>query len=201
MSCSCTWKDLVKWVKPYLISPKDAYIEPPKGMIEAFVRRSAYDFAIRSGSLRKKAYYDINCGVVDYPIEVDETINDIIEVRVNGRKLERDEFYHEDEIIYLECKPTKDIEGGICIIYSYAPCTEENCDVPEDFCTHYREAIINGALSNLLAMPQMDWYSATESQRYSDMYEQSISRSKTSIRKRKGGRRGNICDIRTKFIQ
>ena len=201
MACECTWDSLVKWVMPFVMSADDEHTSPPTGLLKAFVRRVAYDFAVRSGSLRKTEYYDLNCGVKDYPIEIDETLVNVWKVKINGEDVDKDMYYFQDDVLYLESNPKCDIEGGLAIEYSYAPCTEGTCDVPEELCTHYREAIINGALSHLLAMPHMDWYSATESKRYSDMYERSISRSKTSARKLKGGRRGNICDIRTKFIQ
>lgn len=202
-SCPCEWKDFTKWILPYVSSPSDEFKRPPKGVIESFIRRTAHDFAVKTGVLRKKVYYDISCGVIDYPI-ISVEAEDILsykEVAINGDSLDSSQYEIIDDVLFLEEIPSCDIVEGLCIEYSYAPCTDGICDVPEDFCTRYREAILSGTLMHLLSMPNMDWYSAGESQRYSSEYQNYISRAKRDIRKRKSSRRKNIYDIKTRFIQ
>ena len=177
-SCPCKWKDFVKWIKPFTTSASDVFKGAPDNVIESYVRRVAHDFAMDSGVLRKRAYFDLVCGVADYPIMSVEN-EDIIsykKVTVNGCELTKNQYRIIDEILYLERKPCDDIEEGICIEYSYAPCTDVSCEVPDDFCTRYRSTIIDGVLAEMLSMESMDWYSPAQADKRQDKYDLGVSR-------------------------
>lgn len=202
-SCPCKWEDFSKWIISYVSSPSDEFKAPTDVYIKDHVKRTAYDFAFKTGALRKKAYYDIACGVVDYPIICVEK-EDILSyksVTLNGEKLSSDQYEVRDEVLYLTDCPSCDIVEGLCVEYSYAPCTDDLCDVPQELCSRYREAVIAGTLSTLLSMPNMDWYSVGEAERQSDKYEMYIANAKVDSRKRSSSRRKNIYDIKTRFIQ
>lgn len=201
--CSCTWQDLVKWVMPYVTSPKDEFNGAPEPMVEAYIRRVANDFAHKTGVLRQKYYADIDCGVYDYPIDFTRSTElvSVKKVTVNERELDKSEYFIEDDKLLLAWKPNCDIREGLCVEYSYAPCTEGSCEVPEGFCTRYREAIINGAISHLLDMPSMDWYAEGASNEYRMKYLDAVGDAKSDIRKRRGGNNKSIYNIRTRFIQ
>lgn len=202
-SCPCTWEDFTKWIIPYVSSPKDEFKRPPSDMIQCYVRRVAYDFATKTGVLRRKVYADQACGVGDYPVPCleQEDILSYKSVRVNGQLLYPEQYEIKEDVLYLINKPCDDLAGAICIEYSYAPCLDGSCEVPEDFCSRYREAIISGTLAHLLGMPNMDWFSAPSAEIHRGFYDSYISRGKVDIRKRKSSSRKSMYDIRTRFIR
>ena len=202
ITCPCTWTDFIKWVIPYVASPKDEFKRAPDAMIEQFVRRVAYDFAFDAGVLRDEFCQDVQCGVVDYPIQhaVCHEVVSIKAVILDDIPLTKRDYYSENEIVYLNDAPIADLRNGLCIRYAFAPCMETECAVPDVFCGRYREAIIAGTIAKLLAMPSMDWYSATESERQKEKYDTLLSRARSNIRNR-SGRRKTIYDASTRFIR
>lgn len=201
--CTCTWKDLVKWIMPYVTSPNDEFNGAPEPMVEAFVRRTANDFAHKSGVLVEKHYADIDCGVIDYPIALSRSTElvSIKRVSVNEIPLDKSDYNVDDDMLFLNNVPACDIKEGLCVEYTYAPCTEGSCSVPEGFCTRYREAIIDGALHHLLSMPNMDWYSRGDAQMHQENYNIAVSSARTDIKKRKNNNKRSVYDIKTRFIQ
>lgn len=202
-TCPCSWQDFAKWIIPYVSSPKDEFKRPPTPMILSFVRRVAYDYARRTGVLRRTVCVDIDCGVCDYPVPCLDA-GDILSykvVRFNGVQLDTSSYEIRDDVLYLSQPPTADILDGLCIDYSYAPCIDGECEIPPEFCTRYRDAIIAGTLAHMLAMPNMDWFSSSMAELYRTQYEEFISSGKVDIRKRKSSRRKTIYDIQTRFIR
>jgi len=200
--CECTWKDFEKWIIPFIYSPKDEFSRPPTNMIQSFIRKTAYEFAKRTGVLRRTLYFHLDCGVCDYNIGcIGDDIFSYKKVTVNGNLLTDNDYEVRDDVLYLEFKPTSDVYEGISVEYSYAPCEDLACEVPQEFCTRYREGIIAGVLSQLFCMPHMDWYSQSASEKFKKDYEAQISMAKVDIRKRKSSRRKTIYDMETRFIR
>lgn len=201
-TCPCEWKDFSKWVKPFVTSASDVFKGAPDNVIQAYVRRVAHDFALRTGVLRKSIYIDAACGVCDYPIPfIDaEDVVSIKSVALNGRELDKTEYSVVDEVLYINAVPSCDYPEGICIEYSYAPCTDTDCEVPPDFCTRYRTYIIDGVLADMLSMESMDWYSPAQATIRSDKFERSISRARTDARKRNTRVGRSMYDIKTRFM-
>lgn len=201
--CPCIWEDFNKWIIPYVSSPKDEFKRPPSGMIQSYVRKTAYEYASKTGVLRKEVYSDAACGVCDYPVPCldEEDVLSYKSVRINGVLLDSSQYELKDDVLYLVNKPCEDSAGGICIEYSYAPCLDCACEVPPEFCSRYREAIIAGTLANLLCMPSMDWFNAAAAKKYREEYESLLSSGKVDVRKRKSSRKRTIYDAPTRFIR
>lgn len=201
--CPCSWEDFTKWIIPYVSSAKDEFKRPPAGLIQAFVRRVAYDYARQTGVLRKEVYVDAVCGVCDYPVPClsSEDVLSYKMVRYNGYTLGDSDYELRSDVLYLAQAPISDLFDGICIEYSYAPCLDGSCDIPPEFCSRYREPIIAGTLAHLLGMPNMDWFSATSSKMYADQYESFLAKGRVDIRKRRSSRRKTIYDATTRFIR
>ena len=198
--CGCSWKDLVKWIMPFMLSPKDEYNAPPEPMVEAYVRLAAYNFAFKSGSIREKVRMDLNKGVCDYFINTTSDVLTIKKIEINGMELTTDEYEIDNQTIFLNQVPTCEVQDGLMIEYSMAPCTDGTCDVPEGMCTRYRQAIINGALGMLYSMSNMDWYNANEAQRYNDDFEDSITEARADSIRRTNSRRCNLLDSKKRYI-
>ena len=149
----------------------DEFAGLPPAAAEQYVRTAAAEFAKRSTALRKTVEIDAQAGVTEYPICEDcELIVKVISVEVGGRRLLPDPgrpcscaqgvFWFEDCCLRLGWTPTVDEKGAISVRVAVAP-RADACEIDREFFHDlHRQAIIDGALSRILMMPNQPWTNA-----------------------------------------
>lgn len=151
-----TKDDFLSWSEIYyLVADRVATDDPvlPKEVVLSYLQRACSEICRKSSALREHIYIDIQCGVTDYPIELDDSyqVVSVLEATNNGCAMEPvnprlemrgtdNGYFMDDGWFYMQGCPQEDCCNGLKVLVSKAP-GRRSCGVPEAFAEKHAEAI------------------------------------------------------------
>lgn len=152
--------------------------EAQEDLIANYVRQAIIDLCERSQVLVRAVSLDVQCGVEDYPIEVDEDerVVSIQRICVGNQTCDSATVLRSTEPCETGCTfhshaiwfvppdtlhvlpvPKEDKEAAIKVFVAVAP-KRDACSVDSVFYERYHEAVINGALARLYLARATPWH-------------------------------------------
>lgn len=147
----------------------------PQDMVENYILHAAIDFAMRSQVLIRDVALDLQGGVEEYPVRVDERER-VVSLQYMGRKRGAcdcpyraicgvplkcgavAQFVSPDRVVVTPA-PKSDQEQGLWVRVAVTP-ARDACEVDRRLYDDYHEGIVSGALARLLLLKGMPWYDA-----------------------------------------
>lgn len=147
-------------------------------LVANYVRQAIIDLCERSQVLVRAVDIDVQCGIEDYPIEVDEDerVVSIQRICVGTQECTSSVVLRSSEPCNTGCTihshaiwfvppdtlhirpiPKQDKESAIRVFVAVAP-TRDACTVDRIFYERYHEAVINGALARLYLAKTTPWH-------------------------------------------
>lgn len=169
----------------------------PKEAAISFIRNAAILFADNTGLLTEKIHIDLQCGLQDYLIETSdcETVIGIKKAKYENFSSENCgcswtwgnvDFTFNDDMLNICPAPNKDVENGLELELVLTP-KRDACELDEQFYNKWFDAILNGALAEIHAMPDLPWSSVTRADYRNRKFHEEIGR--YTVRKVLEGRR------------
>lgn len=163
----------------------------PDSIAIEYLRQSAYTFAKESRLLERTIRINTQQGVDDYYLENgSEQIVTIKSVTVDDKCCKRRQcfeplnvcdrfkFFPPDKIV-LNSTP-KDDNGSIVVVYYAAP-TQDTCEIDKFLFDRHHDAIVHGALSQLLLMSKYDFSDYRLASLYQQWFDKSVASAKIDV--------------------
>lgn len=179
-------------------------------IVANYVRQAIIDLCERSQILRRTVTLDVQCGVEDYPIEVDEDerIVSIQRICVGNQECMRPTVLRVTEPCDTGCTlhshtiwfvppdtlnirpaPIQDRHNAIKVVVAVAP-TRDACTADSVFYERYHETVINGALARLYLAKTTPWFEPNLAQYHKALYDQGVAAA--GMDRLTGNKRGRI---------
>lgn len=169
----------------------------PESVAESFIRNSAISFAEKTGILTQTVNVDLQCGLDHYPLETRDcdTIIGVKSAKM-GDWCESDCgtswnwgsvcFKMVDDMLTIYPVPDRDIEDGLELELVVAP-SRDTCELDSQLYDKWFDAVVNGALAELHALPSRPFSSTTRADYRRRLFNEDVGRA-TSRRVLEGRR-------------
>ena len=163
----------------------------PDSIAIEYLRQAAHTFARESRLLERTVRITLQQGVGDYYLEQgSEQITLIKSVRLDDKCCQRREcfnplqlcdgfkFFPPDKIVLNELPK---VDGGVLEVVYYAAPTQDTCEIDKLLFDRHHDAIVNGALSELLLMSKYDFSDFRLAAIYEQRFNRSIAQAKIDV--------------------
>ena len=158
----------------------------PKEAALSYIRNSAINFSDKTGIIKRKIKVDLQCGLSEYLVETPdcETILRISDVSLGQFNCQPDcmswswgevDFQFDDDTLIICPAPKEDVEDGLYIEAIVAP-SQDSCEVDYQLYSKWKDAIVNGALSEIHLMSNQPWSSLGRSDLRRKQFEEAVSK-------------------------